>query len=111
MRDGFHALKIGAHERVTAYRTALWVLMFTAISGVAFAAGLAWSLEARAAEKVRVVYPKKSRVDLDALQLEGEIKNPGDFYFQFRPEDKMDSLVKRRKNFHREMLRDSVLIK
>jgi hypothetical protein len=39
------------------------------------------------------------------------VRNPGEFYFQHRPEEKMDSLVKRRKNFQREMLRDAVLSK
>jgi hypothetical protein len=39
------------------------------------------------------------------------VKNPGEFYFQRRPEEKFDSLVKRRPNFHREMLRDAVLSK
>ena len=54
----------------------------------------------------RVVYPQKTTYDFEAMQLEGELKNPGEFYFQVKPEEKMDSLVKRRKNFHRQMLRD-----
>ncbi len=61
--------------------------------------------------KTRVVYPKKTELDLDATQIEGELKNPGEFYFQVKPEDKMDSLVKRRRNFHRQMLRDVVFSK
>ncbi len=61
--------------------------------------------------KTRVIYPKHSKVNLDDLKLEGEMKAPGDFYFQFKPDEKFDSLVKRRKNFHRQMLRDAVLIK
>lgn len=59
----------------------------------------------------RVVYPKKSEVDLEAAEIEGEVRNPGEFYFQHRREEKMDSLVKRRPNFHREMLRDSVMMR
>lgn len=86
------------------FRTALAVLLLTAVSGLAFAAGIAWAAP-------RVVYPKKSKIDLDAISLEGDLKNPGEFYFQYRPEEKMDSLIKRRKNFHKEMLRDAVLIK
>ena len=54
---------------------------------------------------------KKTDLDFEATQIEGEIRNPGEFYFQHRPEEKFDSLVKRRKNFHREMLRDVVLSK
>ncbi len=59
----------------------------------------------------RVIYPKKTELDLDAMQIEGQLKNPGEFYFQVKPEDKMDSLVKRRKNFHRQMLRDVMFSK
>ncbi len=62
-------------------------------------------------KKPRVIYPKKTELDLDAMQIQGELKNPGDFYFQVKPEDKMDSLVKRRKNFHRQMLRDVMFSK
>jgi hypothetical protein len=59
----------------------------------------------------RVIYPKKTELDFEGLQIEGEVRNPGEFYFQHRPGEKFDSLVKRRKNFHREMLRDVVLSK
>jgi len=59
----------------------------------------------------RVIYPKKTDLDLEGTQIEGEVRNPVEFYFQHRPEEKFDSLVKRRKNFHREMLRDAVLSK
>ena len=62
-------------------------------------------------ENVKIVYPRKTELDLDAMQIQGELKNPGDFYFQVKPEDKMDSLVKRRKNFHRQMLRDVMFSK
>jgi len=60
---------------------------------------------------VRVVYPKKSKVDFEGLAIEGELKNPAEFYFQHRKQEKFDSLVKRRPNFHHEMLRDVVLVK
>lgn len=56
-----------------------------------------------------VIYPKKTELDFDGIQVEGELRNPGEFYFQHRNQDQFDSLVKRRKNFHREMLRDAVL--
>ena len=59
----------------------------------------------------RIVYPKKTELDFEGVRIEGELRNPGEFYFQYRPEEKFDSLVKRRKNFHREMLRDVVLTK
>lgn len=90
------------------------------IAVVSFILGLFWSLDgsyARAEEMAapkkepRVVYPKKTDLDFEGARIEGEIRNPGEFYFQRRPEEKFDSLVKRRKNFHREMLRDVVLSK
>jgi len=59
----------------------------------------------------RVVYPKRTELDFEGLQIEGEVRNPGEFYFRRRPEEKFDSLVKRRTQFHREMLRDAVLSK
>ncbi len=87
--------------------------LLAVIGGLAFAAGLAWSLEADAAQgqPPRVVYPKKTDLDFEGASIEGEMKNPGEFYFQRRPEEKFDSLVKRRANFHRELLRDAVLSK
>jgi hypothetical protein len=107
------------HEIATIYRTAFFVVILTAIGGLAFAAGIAWSMNAHASEVIgrdggknpRVVYPKKTDLDFEGLSIEGEIRNPGEFYFQHRPQEKFDSLVKRRKNFHREMLRDAVLSK
>lgn len=63
----------------------------------------------RTATKPRVVYPKESKLDFEGLALQGEVRSPGEFYFQHRPEEKFDSLVKRRANFHREMLRDVVM--
>ena len=101
------------------YRAAFAVMVLVAVGGLAFAAGIAWSRTARAAERAdvpprkqpRVVYPKKTELDFEGAQIEGEVRNPGEFYFQHRPEDKFDSLVKRRKNFQKEMLRDVVLSK
>lgn len=98
------------------FRYALFVLILSFIAGIAFAAGIVWSVNpAHAAEpkdkNARVVYPKHTELDFDGLAIEGEVKSPGEFYFQHRNEEKFDSLVKRRKNFHREMLRDAVLSK
>lgn len=100
----------------------LKVFILGTIAVVFFGAGLFYSMNVHAAErKVRtskksagrtvVVYPKKSEVDFDGMQIQGEVRNPGEFYFQRRQEEKFDSLVKRRKNFQREMLRDVVMTK
>jgi hypothetical protein len=102
------------------YRAGLGVLILVLVGGVAFALGLRWAAPmARADEAApakgrkapRVVYPEKTELDFEGMALEGELRSPGEFYFQYRPDEKMDSLVKRRKNFHREMLRDAVLSK
>jgi hypothetical protein len=111
------------------YRRWLAVVILALIGAIAFAAGVAWaSRSAQAEEGValegepvmqqtpqgrqpRVIYPKRSELDFEGAQIEGEVRNPGEFYFQRRPEEKFDSLVKRRKNFHREMMRDVVLSK
>ncbi len=59
----------------------------------------------------RVVYQKTNVVDFDAMMLEGDVRNPNEFYFVHRPEEKFGSLVKQRPNFHKEMLRDAVMVK
>ena len=57
-------------------------------------------------DEPRVIYPKKTNLDFEGAAIEGEIRNPGELYFQRRSEEKFDSLVKPRKNFHPEMIRD-----
>ncbi|MGE0616213.1 MAG: hypothetical protein AB7P04_11285 [Bacteriovoracia bacterium] len=59
----------------------------------------------------KVIFKEQTKLDFEGLQIEGQLDDPGEFYFQHRPQEKFDSLVKRRKNFHREMLRDVVLSK
>ena len=58
-----------------------------------------------------VVYKKRNLVDFDDSLIEGEVRNPSEFYFVHRPEEKFGTLVKKRKNFHKEMLRDTVMIR
>lgn len=62
-------------------------------------------------EKPKVVYPEKTKLEFEGAQIEGELRNSGEFYFKHRTDEKHDSLLKRKKNFHREMLRDVVLSK
>ena len=96
-------------------RKLLFIVTLVAVGGLAFTAGILTSRSAKAeavsaptVKEPRVVYPDKTELDFEGLQLQGELRNPGEFYFQHRKEEKFDSLVKRRKNFHREMLRDVV---
>ena len=58
--------------------------------------------------KKRVIYPPNQTLDFEGLSLEGELKTPGEFYFQGRTQERFDSLTKRRLNFRREVMRDSV---
>src|SRR4051812_33997048 len=69
------------------------------------------AVQSKIQRNTKVIYPKKTQLDFEGAQIEGELKNPGEFYFQHRPEEKFDSLIKRRKNFHKEMMRDVVLSK
>jgi hypothetical protein len=97
------------------------MLLLLAIGVISFVAGLRLTMgEAHAAEEAKplpgavqptVVYPGRTKLDFEGAQIEGELRNPGEFYFLSRESEKFDSLVKRRKNFHREMLRDVVLTK
>lgn len=96
----------------------LRAMILGTIGVVSFGAGLLYSMHASAAEPrtarkhaPKVVMPKHTDVDFEGLAITGELRNPGDFYFQRKTEEKFDSLVKRRKNFHREMLRDVVMAK
>ncbi len=100
------------------YRVAMKFLIIAVIGALCFLAGLALSEKVHAqpgpsgaAKQPKVVYPSKTSLDFEGAAIEGELRNPGEFYFQHRPEEKMDSLIKRRKNFHRELLRDAVLSK
>lgn len=54
----------------------------------------------------KIVYPEKSQVDFDGMAIQGEIKNPGELYFKRQAEEPKDSLLKKRTQFHQEMLRD-----
>lgn len=58
-----------------------------------------------------VIYKKRNVVDFDGSLIEGEVRNPNEFYFVHRPEEKFGPLVKKRPNFHKEMLRDTVMIR
>lgn len=58
-----------------------------------------------------VIYKKRNVVDFDGSLIEGEVRNPNEFYFVHRPEEKFGTLVKKRPDFHKEMLRDTVMIR
>jgi hypothetical protein len=96
-------------------------LILGTIAVIFFGAGLFYAMHAHGAERTgprkKIQQPKtmvvrgKQEVDFEGLAITGELRNPGEFYFQRKTDEKFDTLVKRRKNFHREMLRDVVMAK
>lgn len=59
-------------------------------------------------KKKKIIYQENQTIDFEGLSLEGELKAPGEFYFQNRNQERFDRLTKRRTNFRREMLRDII---
>jgi hypothetical protein len=90
----------------------VFVARWTVLAIAVFSLG---GLEAAQAEATappappRIVYPKKTELDFEGLRIQGEVRNPGEFYYQRKSEESFDSLVKRRPNFRREMMRDVVM--
>ena len=81
-----------------------WLLVVLSLGGML---GLS-TLSFGDTPKRRYIYPERTEIDLDALEVDGELKRPGEFYFQQREPERFSTLVERRKNFHRQMLRDVV---
>lgn len=59
----------------------------------------------------KIVYKKKTSVSFDDAVVEGSPYNPEGVYVVTPPEKKFGSLLKLRPNFHRELVRDSLLLK
>ena len=59
----------------------------------------------------KVIYRQKSAVSFDDRVVEGSTNNPEGVYVVTPPEKKFGSLLKLRPNFHRELVRDSLLMK
>ncbi|MBS1958120.1 MAG: hypothetical protein JST80_01480 [Bdellovibrionales bacterium] len=86
----------------------IFFLMVMMISTAALAQDKPAAKPAAGGSKKKIVYQENQTIDFEGLSLEGELKTPGEFYFQNRNQDRFDALTKRRVNFRREMLRDSV---
>ena len=85
----------------------MW-LAGVALIGGALAPGVVLA-EAPPPAPPRIIYPQKTELDFEGLRIQGEVRNPGEFYYQRKGDEKFDSLVKRRPHFRREMLRDAVM--
>lgn len=67
--------------------------------------------EAVAKPGTRVIYKRKTSINFDDAIVEGAASNPEGVYVVTPPEKQFGSLLKLRPNFHRELMRDSLLLK
>lgn len=61
--------------------------------------------------KAKIVYRKRTAVSFDDAVVEGSTNNPEGVYVVTPPEKQFGSLLKLRPNFHRELMRDALLLK
>lgn len=59
----------------------------------------------------KIIYRQKTTVSFDDAVVEGAPDNPEGVYVVTPPEKKFGSLLKLRPNFHRELVRDALLLK
>mgnify|MGYP003705648419 CR=1 FL=1 len=107
------ANELSAPRARTLFRLGFVAMLLNVIASLAFVAGIFWGRSSRAEPPAapaksapRVIYPEKTELDFEGARIEGEIRNPGELYFQRRQEEKFGSLVQPRRNFRRAILRD-----
>ena len=61
--------------------------------------------------KKRVIYKKKTTIGLDDTLIEGQENNPEGVYVVLPKDRNFKSLLRLRKNFHKELIRDALLLK
>jgi hypothetical protein len=61
--------------------------------------------------KTKIIYRKKTAVSFDDAVVEGNSNNPEGVYVVTPPPTAFGSLLKLRPNFHRELMRDALLLK
>lgn len=61
--------------------------------------------------KPTIVYRKRTAVSFDDAVVEGSANNPEGVYVVTPPDKQFGSLLKLRPNFHRELMRDALLLK
>lgn len=67
--------------------------------------------EAKAKPEPKIIYRMKTTVNFDDAIIEGSGNNPEGVYVVTPPEKQFGSLLKLRPNFHRELMRDALLLK
>jgi|GEM_PF-5762252 len=61
--------------------------------------------------KPKIIYRKRTAVSFDDAVVEGSANNPEGVYIVTPPDVQTGSLLKLRPNFHRELMRDALLLK
>ncbi len=61
--------------------------------------------------KAKIIYRKRTAVSFDDAVVEGSANNPEGVYVVTPPDRQHGSLLKLRPNFHRELMRDALLLK
>lgn len=90
-------------------RTILKLTLFFLI-GTAFFLASTSDLVAQDTRK-KIIYRKKTTVDFDDAVVEGKGKNPEGVYVVTPPKRKFKGLLRLRTNFHKELIRDTLLLK
>ena len=71
----------------------------------------AFAQESDADDRKKIIYRKKSTVDFGDAVIEGKGTNPEGIYVVTPPQRKFKGLLRLRTNFHKELIRDSLLLK
>lgn len=79
---------------------------------IAVLALLSFAVQAEETKEVKkkIIYKQRTSLDFDDAVIEGEMSNLDSFYYVHRDQEKFDSLVKKKKNFHKEQLRDNLMV-
>ena len=106
--------KLSSCQARTLFRVGVVAMVLNVVASLALVAGLFWARightaetsAPRAKKEPRIIYPERTDLDFEGAKIEGEVRNPGELYFQRRQEEKFGSLVQPRTNFRRAILRD-----
>lgn len=63
------------------------------------------------AQRKKVIYRKKTKIEFSDKLIEGKENNPEGVYVVVPKDRKFKNLLRLRKNFHRELIRDALLFK
>ena len=87
------------------------LLLAVEFSGSALAQEKGNETESGKEDRKRIIYRKRSTVDFNDAVIEGKGTNPEGIYVVTPPQRKFKGLLRLRTNFHKELIRDSLLLK